>query len=169
MSCVGASSHASSGASPYGVRKVCDFPLPIERNDPGARVRKIFRHEPVGWPETIVGERVSDLDLVDSKIEHVSRLGSFDVDRAGQNRAAWPAILYFFIYGAKTLRDLVGWNSKCFKAGGAACRDRFNMNGIARRDAQYGFGGNGVVPPNQLARTGLQLEVSLRYCTGRLL
>src|SRR5438067_3250517 len=113
------------------VREVRDHLLRVERNDPHARIRKIFRDVPASGTERVVGVWNGQLDFFNPNFEHVTRLGVFYKDWASENVTARPFVRDFAIDVSQRLLNILGLDARTFKPRRTRGYQRLNLNRLA--------------------------------------
>ncbi len=121
--------------------------LRIERDDPHLRVAVVFGNEPALCAEGVVRVRDGEVDLLDSHLEHVARVGAGDIDRAGEDVPARPFVRDLSVDVAQRLLDVRRRDARAFESRGRRRDQRPDDDAVARVNTQHRLGGRVVITP----------------------
>src|SRR5207237_890127 len=132
--------------------ELCDHAPTIEWDDPRAlRAVAIGRKKSAA---AVVAVGQGEIDAENPHLEHVARIGPLHVDGPGENVSARALIGHLGDDVAQRLLH-VGRRDAChFQAVGAVRDERFDLDGVARGDAQHGRRRGAVVAVGDGARRG---------------
>jgi hypothetical protein len=132
----------------------------VETQDAGARLLAQLADEPAA---AVASVRDRQVDREDADLEHVAGLGAFDVDRAGQNVAARPAVRDPLVDRPQLGLDLVRGQTGRLETLRAVRDQGLDLHDVARSDPERGRLRRIVVPPRDRGRRGRQpMDAGLR-------
>src|SRR5579872_58800 len=141
--------------------------LPVQGNDLDTRIREVIRQEACPGSKPVIGVRNSQLDLLNSHLQRVPRLGAFNVDRPCENVPARTFVGDLLVDVAQALLHLLRRYSRLLQPCRAVRDQRVDDHGVARVNAKHGRCSGVVITPSHGLRRGFQ-GVSLRpgRCLG---
>jgi hypothetical protein len=103
------------------------------------RVYGIVRQEAGSGAKGVAGERIIHFDFANPYLQRVPRLSLFDKDRSCQGVGPGALVCDLPVDGAKRIRDLAGWQTRCLGALRAARRDGFHRTVSPEWTRRAGF------------------------------
>ena len=79
----------------------------------------------------VVPVRERHLDAQDAHLEHVTRLGSFHIDRSGEDVPARTPLRHLIVHGAQRGLDFVGRYAGAFQPGRARCQEGRHLDDVS--------------------------------------
>src|SRR5215469_16935098 len=138
--------------------KLGNHALAIEWNDAHARVGKVFRQEAASWRESVIGVRDPQIDLLNSDLQRVSRIGPFDEHRSIKDVSARSLVRDFLVNVAQVLLHLIRGHACALETRRAGGDERLKSDRVTRLDVQHRRRRRVVVSPGDCLWGGRQLE-----------
>ena len=136
--------------------KLSHHALTVQQNNSCAGVREVLRQKARPEPESVVGIRNGEIDLLNPDLQGIAGLRALNINRAVQNVAPRTVGGDLFIDIAQVLLDLVRGKPCFFQARRAVGEQRFKYYGVSRLDTQYRLRSSIVIAPRHCLGRGFQ-------------
>src|SRR5580700_6179144 len=138
-----------------------DFARSVQGNDLHPGTLEFIGQEAGASAKVVISVRNIHANFANTHLEHVTGLGAFDGDRAGQQMAAGSAVVLgdLLVYGPQLRWDLVRWHAgllQTLRISG----DGLDLDRIAGVNRQHRFRGRPIISPSDVLRGHFESEVS---------